>query len=161
MLQLLCTYDPQLSQGLTVDEKRHTWLARHRCIPVLCLQCGRAGCVYCISFLVPECRTDRHPVSPVPERKKCCHLNLSGSGIRGPCSVPECSGYRAERADAGMPMPAASTSMPMPSYDYWLPSSAKGTPARAGMSATVGSPTIELASAGTPTAEEMRETVWT
>jgi hypothetical protein len=22
MLQLLCTYDPQLSQGLTVDEKR-------------------------------------------------------------------------------------------------------------------------------------------
>jgi hypothetical protein len=84
--------------------------------------------------------------------------------------------YRTERPDAGMLMPAASA--PMPSYVYWLPSSAKGTPATAGISATVESPIIVLASAagipatvesptivqasaGSPTAEEMRETIWT
>jgi hypothetical protein len=45
--------------------------------------------------------------------------------------------------------------------NYWLLSSAKGTPATAGMPAIEGSPTIVLPSAGTPTAEEMREKVWT
>jgi hypothetical protein len=51
--------------------------------------------------------------------------------------------YRTERPDVGMPMPAASASMPIPSYDNGLhmPSSAKGTPVIAGMRATVGSPT--------------------
>jgi len=88
--------------------------------------------------------------------------------------------YWTERPEAGMPIPAESAAMPRPSYDYWLPSSAKGTPAiagipatvesptptivlssAAGIPATVESPTIVLASAGTPTAEEMRETVRT
>jgi hypothetical protein len=43
------------------------------------------------------------------------------TGKSGPSPVSECSGigmlrYRTDIQDAGMPMPAASTSMPMPNY---------------------------------------------
>ncbi len=45
---------------------------RAGCIPVYRLQCGSAGCMRPFSPLIsvfkkPECRTVRHPVSPVPE----------------------------------------------------------------------------------------------
>jgi hypothetical protein len=57
-------------------------------------QCERAGYTF---LLMPECQTVRHLIIPVPEWTK--------------MSIPECSGtvlkYR---------MPAASASMPMPSY---------------------------------------------
>jgi hypothetical protein len=43
--------------------------------------------------------------------------NQSGNRIRGPTqSGTGMLRYRTEIQDAGMPMPAASTSMPMPSY---------------------------------------------
>jgi hypothetical protein len=54
------------------------------------------------------------------EQKRQCR-NLSGTGIRGSSPVPKCSGtrmlrYRTDIQDTGMPMLAASTWMPMPSY---------------------------------------------
>ncbi len=39
-----------------------------------------------------ECRTVWHPVSPVPEGLKCRCRDQSGTGIKGPSPVPECSG---------------------------------------------------------------------
>jgi hypothetical protein len=47
---------------------------------------------WCTPFLMPECRTVRHPVSPVPQWTKCWCRNQSDTGIRGPSPVPECSG---------------------------------------------------------------------
>jgi hypothetical protein len=76
-------------------------------------------CQYPCKYLeMPECRTVRHPVSPVPDWK-----NLT---------MPEQVQYRTKRTqsgifivrywtkirDAGMPMPALVSSMPMPSYAY-------------------------------------------
>ncbi len=67
---------------------------------------------------MPECRTVRHPVSPVPEWTKMLmpepfqyrnKRTQSGTGMLR---------YRTEIQDAGMPIPAASTSMPMPCYAF-------------------------------------------
>jgi hypothetical protein len=67
-------------------------------------------------FRVPECRTLRHPVSPVPELKEISmpesvryrnKVNQSSTGLIW---------YRTEIMDAGIPMPAASALMPMPRY---------------------------------------------
>ena len=46
--------------------------------------------VYFLSM--PECRTGRHLISPVPNEQKRRCPNQSGTGIRGPSLVPECSG---------------------------------------------------------------------
>jgi hypothetical protein len=66
---------------------------------------------------MPECRTVRHPVSPVPDWKKLTmpkhvrkRTKLTQSGIF-------LVRYRTKIRDAGMPMPALVSSMPMPSYD--------------------------------------------
>jgi hypothetical protein len=64
----------------------------------------------------PECRTVRHPVSPVPDLKKITmpkpvryRTKLTQSGIF-------LVRYRTKIRDAGMPMPALVSSMPMPRY---------------------------------------------
>ncbi len=53
---------------------------------------------------MPECRTVRHLVILVPDGKK--------------LTIPEQVRYRTKIRDAGMPMPALVSSMPMPSYGY-------------------------------------------
>jgi hypothetical protein len=65
---------------------------------------------------MPECRTVRHPVSPVPDCKKLTmpeqvryRNKLTQSGIF-------LVRYRTKIRHAGMPMPALVSSMPMPSY---------------------------------------------
>jgi hypothetical protein len=65
---------------------------------------------------MPECRTVRHPVSPVPDGKKLTmpkqdryRTKLTQSGIF-------LVRYRTKIRDAGMPMPALVSLMPMPSY---------------------------------------------
>jgi hypothetical protein len=74
-------------------------------------------CVFvCVRVRVYKCRTVRHPISPVPEWKK---LTMPGP-IRYR-TKPAQSGislvrYRNEIMDAGIPMPALLSSMPMPSY---------------------------------------------
>jgi hypothetical protein len=82
------------------------------CIPCQC-------CILCQCFMsmyiyveMPECRTLRHPVSPVPDQKK--------------LTMPKQVWYRTKKTqsgiflvqyqDAGMPMPALVFSMQMPSY---------------------------------------------
>ncbi len=68
------------------------WTCRRAgCVPFYRQQYGRAGCT---TFWR---RTVRHPVRPVPEWTKILE-------------------YWTEIQDAGMPMPAAANSMPMPSY---------------------------------------------
>ncbi len=86
-------------------------------------------CPYCMSMSMlhvyvnihvhiemPECRTVRHPVSPVPDWKKLTmpeqvqyRTKLTQSGIF-------LVRYRTKSWDAGMSMPALVSSMPMPSY---------------------------------------------
>ncbi len=65
---------------------------------------------------MPECRTVRHPVSPVPDWKK---LTMP-KPVRYRTKLTESSiflvRYRTKIRDAGMPMPALVSSMPMPSY---------------------------------------------
>jgi hypothetical protein len=65
---------------------------------------------------MPECRTVRHPVSPVTDGKKLTkpkpvryRTKLTQSGIF-------LVRYRTKIRDTGMPMPALVSSMPMPSY---------------------------------------------
>ncbi len=90
------------------------------CIPCQC-------CILCQCFLsmsmsmyihveMPECRTVRHPVSLVPDWKK---LTMPEQ-VRYRTKVTQ-SGiflvrYQTKIWDAGMPMPALVSSMPMPSY---------------------------------------------
>ncbi len=57
------------------------------------------------SLLVPLCNF-----------AKCRNARLSGTGISAPQSGTGMLRYRTEMLDAGIPMPAASASMPMPSY---------------------------------------------
>jgi hypothetical protein len=65
---------------------------------------------------MPECRTVRHPVSPVPDWKK---LTMPEQ-VRYRTKVTQSSmflvRYRTEIWDARMLMPALVSSMPMPSY---------------------------------------------
>ncbi len=70
--------------------------------------------IYCTEML--ECRTVRHPVSPIPDWKKLTMpkpvrywTKLTQSGIF-------LVRYQTIIRDAGMPMPALVSSMPMPSY---------------------------------------------
>ncbi len=65
---------------------------------------------------MPECRTVRHLISPVPDWKK-----LTMPGLVWYRTKPRQSGfflvwYRTGIIDAGMPMSALVSSMPMPSY---------------------------------------------
>jgi hypothetical protein len=67
---------------------------------------------------MPEYRTVQHPVSPVPDGKKLTmpeqvqyRTKLTQTGIF-------LVRYRTKIRDAGMPMPALVSSMPMPSYVY-------------------------------------------
>ncbi len=66
---------------------------------------------------MPECRTVQHPVSQLPDWKK------TNNAETGP--VPDKADavrhfflvrYQTKIRDAGMPMPALVSSMPMPSY---------------------------------------------
>ncbi len=73
---------------------------------------------YGSNFKMPECRTVWHPVSPVPDWKK---LTMPEQ-VQYPTKLTQ-SGiflvqYRTKIRDAGMPMPALVSSMPMPSYDH-------------------------------------------
>jgi hypothetical protein len=70
---------------------------------------------------MPECRTVRHPVRPIPDWKKLTmpeqvwyRTTLTQSGIF-------LVRYRTKIRDAGMSMPAFVFSMPMPSYDFCRP----------------------------------------
>ncbi len=79
----------------------------HVCVPV------HAACTY---IEMPECRTVRHSVSPVPE---CTELTMPGQ-VRYQTKWTQ-SGiflvrYRTKILDARMPMPALVSWMPMPSY---------------------------------------------
>jgi hypothetical protein len=60
---------------------------------------------------MPECRTVWHPVSLVPDRTKIPMPETVWYRIKGTQSST-----RNEIKDAGMPMPAASTSIPMSNY---------------------------------------------
>jgi hypothetical protein len=105
----------------------------HNQIHTACLQyvhvaCSCQCCIPCQCFMsmsmsidiyieMPECQTVRHPVSLVPDWKKLTMLKpvryrtkLTQSGI----FVVQ---YRTKIWDAGVPMPALVSSMPMPSYD--------------------------------------------
>jgi hypothetical protein len=93
--------------------------------------CSCQWCISCQCFMsmsmsndiyieMPECRTVRHPVSPVPDWKKLTmpkpvryRTKLMQSGIF-------LLRYRTKIRDAGMPMPALVSSMPMPSYAFLL-----------------------------------------
>jgi hypothetical protein len=96
-------------------------IPRQCCIPCQC-------CILCQCFMsmsmsmyiyveMPECRNVWHPISPVPDWKK---LTIPKQ-VRYRTKVTQ-SGiflvwYRNKIRDAGMPMPALVSSMPMPSYD--------------------------------------------
>ncbi len=70
---------------------------------------------------IPECRTVRHPVSPVPEWIKIPMpepVRYRNKGTKW--SSIGMLRYRTVIQNAGMSMPAASTSMPMPSCGYKL-----------------------------------------
>ncbi len=89
--------------------------------------CSCQCCIPCQCFMsmsmsidiyieMPECRTVRHSVSPVPDWKKLTmpktvryRTKLTQSGIF-------LVQYRTKIQDAGMPMPVLVSSMPMPSY---------------------------------------------
>ncbi len=81
----------------------HQQCERARYIPVLSLQCGFAGCMY-LFFSMPECQTDRHPVSLVPKRTKMpmpepVRYRNKGTGTGA-------FRYRTVRPDDVMPMPS-------------------------------------------------------
>jgi hypothetical protein len=80
---------------------------------------------------MPECRTVRHPVSPVPEWKK---LTMPEQ-VRYQTKPTQSSIFwvrcRTKILDAGMPMPALVCSMPMPSYTSAVPFSRYRTDHRA------------------------------
>ncbi len=90
--------------------------------------CSSQWCISCQCFMsmsmsidiyiemLEKCRTVQHPVSPVPDWKKLTmpkqvryRTKLMQSGIF-------LVRYRTKIRDAGMPMPALVSSMPMPSY---------------------------------------------
>jgi hypothetical protein len=64
---------------------------------------------------MPECRTLRHLVSPVLEKKQ---LTLPKPVKYQSKLTIFLVRYRTEIMDDGMPMPALVSSMPMPSYGY-------------------------------------------
>ncbi len=61
-------------------------------------------------------RTDRHPVSPIPERKKMLMPELFRYRNKEAQSGTGMLRYHTEMIDAGIPMLAALALMPMPSY---------------------------------------------
>jgi hypothetical protein len=69
---------------------------------------------------MPECRTVQHPVSPVPDWKK---LTMP-KPVRYRTKLMQSSiflvRYQTKIRDAGMPMPALVSLMPMPSYEFCL-----------------------------------------
>jgi hypothetical protein len=64
-----------------------------------------------------ECRTVRHQVNPIPELTEMLMPEPARYLNKGIQSSTGMLRYRTEIQDAGIPMSAASTSMPMPSYD--------------------------------------------
>ncbi len=84
------------------------------CILCQCFMSVSMSMYICVEM--PECRTVRHPVSPVPDWNKLTmpekvryQTKLSQSGLF-------LVRYWTKIRDAGMPMPALVSSMPMPSY---------------------------------------------
>ncbi len=74
---------------------------------------------------MPECRTVRHLVSPVPE---CIKMPMPGAVRFWSKKTQSSIGmlwYRTEMPGAGIPMPTAFVSMPMPSYGFCWPQMAK------------------------------------
>ncbi len=67
--------------------------------------------VHTVYVEMPECWTVQHPVSPVPDWKK---LTMPEQ-VRYRTNLKQ---YRTKVRDAGMPMQALVSSMPMPSYGY-------------------------------------------
>ncbi len=63
-----------------------------------------------------ECRTVQHPVSPVPDCKKLTMLELVWYRTKLTQSGIFLVRYQMKIWDAGMPMPALVSSVPMPSY---------------------------------------------
>jgi hypothetical protein len=70
-------------------------------------------------FIMPECRTVRHPVSPVHKWTRLPVLEAVRYRDKGTQSGTGMLRYMTEIHDAGMPMPSESASMPMPSYSEW------------------------------------------
>ncbi len=103
--------------------------------------CSCQWCISCQCFMsmsmsidiyieMPECRTVRHQVSLVPDWKKLTmpkpvryRTKLMQSGIF-------LVRYRTKIRDAGMPMPALVSSMPMPSYAFRYDKKARKLPMR-------------------------------
>jgi hypothetical protein len=73
-----------------------------------------------IRFKMPECRTVRHPVSPVPERKKLTVPEPVRYRTKLMQSRIFLFWYRTEIMDAGIPMPALVSSMPTPSFAIFI-----------------------------------------
>ncbi len=73
-------------------------------------------CFYII--IIPECRNVRHPVSPVPEWKQMSMPEPVRYRNKGTQSGIGILRYRTEIMGAGIPMPVASASMPMPRNGY-------------------------------------------
>jgi hypothetical protein len=65
---------------------------------------------------IPECRTIRHPVSPVPDWKKLTMPEPGRYRNKATQSGIFLVRYRTEMTDAGIPMPALVFWMPMPTY---------------------------------------------
>jgi hypothetical protein len=105
------------------------FIPRQCCIPCQsCIPCQ--CCILCQCFMsmsmsmyiyveMPECRTVQHLVSPVPDWKKLAmpeqvryRTKVTQSGIYLVRYLIKMTKIR----DAGMPMPALVSSMPMPSY---------------------------------------------
>jgi hypothetical protein len=83
----------------------------HVCVHALCL--WQYPCTY---IEMPECRTVRHPVSPVPDWKKLTMPEQVRYRTKFTQSGIVLVRYRTKIGDAGMPMPALVSSMLMPSY---------------------------------------------
>ncbi len=91
------------------------------------VHCPSPCCITCCMFMsmsmsidlyieMPECRTVRHSVSPVPDWKKLMMLKPVGYWTKLMQSSIFLVWYQTKIRDAGMPMPALVSSMPMPSY---------------------------------------------
>jgi hypothetical protein len=72
-----------------------------------------AGCTF---LSMPECRTVRHLITPVPESLKMLTPEPVGYRDKRARSRTGMLRYRTKIQDVGILMPAASASIPMPSY---------------------------------------------
>ncbi len=88
--------------------------AAYCCIPCQCFMSMSMSIDIYIEM--PKCRTVRHPVSPVPDWKKLTMPKQVRYGTKLTQSGIFLVRYRTKIWDAGMPITALVSSMPMPSY---------------------------------------------